>query len=1158
MAKKKSPSETVMDTLPAPASPGKTPPEHNNGTFYIAGIGASAGGLDALKQFFSHMPEGKGIAFIVLQHFDPGSKSILTNILQRTTPMKVVDMDIENRIQPNHVYVMPAHKHLTLSGKIAFLEDCKETPLHRKPIDDFFTALAQNQESCAAGIILSGAGNDGAAGIKAIKESGGITMAQDVNSAEFDGMPESAIATECVDFILPPHEMPAKLLQCIKDRRTENPEKTEAIPPKYYRSINDIIKIILMKTGHNFSHYKKNTFARRIEKRMSQNCINSITQYVSFLQQSPSEANGLFRELLITVTHFFREMENDAVIKEKVFSEIFKNKSAGDVVRIWVPGCATGEEPYSIAMLLTECMEEVHLHFKIQIFATDLNEDAIHFARAALYPQDRIDHISPERMKRFFHKKNHSFVINSQIREMVIFSCHNIIKDPPFSRMDMISCKNLLIYFDTALQDRLLPLFYHVLRPNGYLFLGKSESIRGFSRLFATIGEKNRIFKKIHSSVSLSTVTALSQEKNEPFCHKEQQHANTVEPVSMKEHMAKVLFDEFSPPCVIINEDYTILHIHGKMDGFLKLPAGEPSFNIIKMACEALRPELRVAIKQAVKQKMTIYSKPIRMNTDDSPLTINITVRPFPEAHAHSQLYIVVFHGQRPPSFSGDFPPLFSHTKETSPHIAALEKELAETKKSLCDILENLEDVNGKMKQAHEIVREKDEELRSTEEELETTKEELQSMNEELNIINAELQYKIDDLSKANSDINTLLSSTEIGTVFLDKNLCIKRFTPAAGKMMNLMESDVKRPISHLNTFLIREKLTENLEKVFKTLIPYEKEIKEPDNTWYLVRFLPYQTENNMIDGIVITIVNITKLKRAQEEIFLLEKLILSINESDSFPSAMKSVLHTVCEFTNWTLGEVWIPDKSGAYLMRSASWFPREPGLQNFDALSRKQTFEKGAGLPGRTWSTKQVEWVRDVTLDKNFARAELARSHGLKAGMAIPVLAKDVVVAVIVFFMFEACGHDEQFVKLVSSVASQLGVTFRRKQAEEELKMSNNLLRAVIEGITDAIFVKDLEGRIVLANSAVYTLLEKPLNEILGRKNDEIFSADIAEKINTEDNMVLHSGKMQRFEREIPVNGGKTKLILSIKSPYRDNSGKSIGLVDISKDITGLKKSC
>lgn len=939
----------------------------------------------------------------------------------------------------------------------------------------------------------------------------------------------------------------------------ENSEKTEAIPPKYYRSINDIIKTILMKTGHNFSHYKKSTFARRIEKRMSQNGINSITQYVSFLQQSPSEANALFRELLITVTHFFREMENDAVIKEKVFSEIFKNKSAGDVVRIWIPGCATGEEPYSIAMLLTECMEEAHQHFKIQIFANDLNEDAIHFARAALYPQDRVDHVSPERIKRFFHKKNHSFVINSQIREMVIFSCHNIINDPPFSRMDMISCKNLLIYFDTILQDRLLPLFYHALHPNGYLFLGKSESIRGFSRLFAAIDKKNSIFKKMHSSVGLSKATALSQEKSEIFCHKEQQHANAAEPVSIKEHLAKVLFDEFSPPCIIINEDYSILHIHGKIDSFLKLPAGEPSFNIIKMAREAFRPELRFAIKQAVKQKKTIYSKPIRMNTADAPRTINISVMPFPAAHAHSQLYIVVFHGQRPHGLSGDFLPLFFHTKETPPYnTGALEKELEETKKSLCDILENLEDANEKMKQAHETLREKDEELRSTKEELETTKEELQSMNEELNTINAELQHKIDDLSKANSDINSLLSSTEIGTVFLDKNLCIKRFTPAAGKMMNLLESDVKRPISHLNTFLIRERLTENLEKVFKTLIPYEKEIKEPDNTWYLVRFLPYQTENNMIDGVVITIVNITKLKRAQEEIFLLEKLILSINESDSFQSAMKSALHTVCKFTNWTIGEVWIPDESGSNLMRSASWFPLEPGLQNFDALNRKKTFARGVGLPGLAWSTKQVEWVRDVTLCKNFERMDMARSYGLKAGLAIPVLAKDVVVAVIVFFMFEACKHDEQFVKLVSSVASQLEVTFRRKQAEEKLKMSNNLLQAVIEGIPDAIFVKDIEGRIVLANSAVYTLMEKPLNEILRRKNDEIFSADIAEKINAEDDIVLHSGKMQRFEREIPVNGGKTKLVLSTKSPYRDSSGNCIGLVDISKDITGLKKSC
>ncbi|MCF6148617.1 MAG: PAS domain S-box protein [Candidatus Kuenenia sp.] len=1119
--------------------------------FYIVGIGASAGGLDAIIQFFSHMPPENGLAFIIVQHFAPGSKSILPEILQKITSMTVSEIEHGNRLQPDHVYIMPSDKHVITLNKEVFLEDFKEPPSHTKPIDNFFISLAHHQGRNTAGIILSGTGTDGAAGIKAIKEAGGLTLAQEVSSAQFDGMPKSAIATGCVDFILHPQEMPGILLKRITIPEDENTENTETIALKNTRRLKEIINILLTKTGHNFSHYKKNTVARRVEKRMSQSNIKSISKYISLLQQNPSEINALFRELLITVTCFFREMENDFVLKEKVFSEILKNKSAGDTVRIWVPGCATGEEPYSIAMLFSEYLEAIQQPLKIQIFATDINENAIRFARAALYPLDRISHVSPARLERFFHKKNHSFAINDRIREMVIFSYHNLIKDPPFSRIDLISCKNLLIYFDATLQEKLLPLFFYILRPNGFLLLGKSESIRGFTDLFATIDEKNRVFKRSDVSFPSMKTIAIHPEEEKTFLPEEKNAINNEPPINIRETLAKVLFDDFSPPCVIIDEEHHIVHLHGQLDRFLKLPEGEPNLNIIKMAHKTFRPELTVVLKNALKQKKTIRSKGVRMVTGNVHSTVNIIVRPFPEAFTPRQLYIIIFQEQGSSERNEGKTPVSSQTDGAAPRIAELEKELDSTKKSLCDLLENLEDSNEKLILTNETFREKEEELRSTKEELETTKEELQSMNEELNIINAELQHKIDDLSKANSDINTLLSSTNIGTVFLDRNLCIKRFTPPAEKMMNLIASDVNRPICHLNTFLIQEKLIEHLEKVLNTLIPYEKEITVQDNTWYLVRFLPYQTEKNIIDGVVITIVNITQLKRAREEVSLLEKLILSINESEDFNSAMKSVLHTVCEVTNWTLGEVWFPDKSNSYLVRSASWFPQEPVLQNFDVLSRKHTFERGIGLPGRAWSTKQVEWVRDVTLDKNFVRAELAETHGLKAGLAIPVLANDVVVAVINFFMSEACDQDEQFIKLISSIASQLGMTFRRKQAEESLKH----FRLLAENIPETFWIASHDfSRIVYISPAYETIWGRTCKSLYEQPKSWLDSIHPDDNERVLASLEKHIKGEKPFEEEFRIikPDGTIRTILDRAFFINDPENKFNSIVGIAQDIT------
>ncbi len=1018
---------------------------------FVVGIGASAGGLEAFKQFLSHMPPNSGMAFVLVQHLSPDYKSTLVDILKEYTAMKLFQVESGMLAEPNCVYIKPPDKEMTLSNRIFHLVESGGPYGLRHPIDFFFRSLAEDRADKAIGIVFSGTGTDGTLGLKAIKGGGGMTLVQEIKSAEFSGMPLSAIASGCIDHILPVDKMPDELVRYVKYYQQGHFQKTEFIPPKSTNDLEKIFGILRSATGHNFTHYRYSTVSRRIGKRMAVNRVETLADYVMYLQEHPPEVEALFKELTIGVTKFFRDSEVCNAFKEKVIPRLFEHRDAEFPIRVWVAGCSTGEEAYSLAMLFADHMERVERHFKIQIFATDIDSGAINFARAGLYPESIVADVPHELLKYFIFRKDNTYVVDKRIREMVVFANHNLIKDPPFSKLDIVSCRNLLIYLEPVLQRKLIPLFHYILNPEGFLILGNSETVGEFTHLFSVVDKKSKIFQrkgifpgaeaKISADQLTDNITKL--QKVEEFMKSKE--------MSIGEVTKKMLLKCYCPSCVVINEKFDIVYFQGQTVAYLEPPVGEPSLNILKMAREDLRLDLRSAIYKVVRQKTAVVHKGLRITANGKSTMINLVVRPFLETKSLLGLMLVIFEELTPP-LSSSSPAMgkkeeFGRTVETDKRIKELEDELNSTRESLRDVIEELEISNEKFKTANEMIQTVNEELQSANEELETSKEELQSMNEELVAVNSRLQNNVEELSRANNDINNMLSSADIGTIFLDRKLCIKRYTPAITRTINLIASDVGRPIHQISGKIAHEGFVEDIEKVLKTLRPFEKEVTTKENKWYLIRILPYRTESDMVDGAVITLVDITELKHAQEDIRLLQTITMAINESEDLHAALVITLRKLCEATGWVFGEIWIPDSSGSHLKRSSAWYSALDGLEKFTLASIDLVFPKGAGLPGRVWLSKQPEWVKDVTHDASFIRMQVAAEVGFKSGLAIPVLARKEVVAVMVFFLFEAREADKQLIKLISSVASQLGMVIQRKQMEEMLQKAHDELEKRVE---------------------------------------------------------------------------------------------------------------
>ncbi|MFH1301786.1 MAG: chemotaxis protein CheB [Planctomycetota bacterium] len=832
----------------------------------MVGIGASAGGLEALEKFFKAMPVDAGIGFIVVVHLDPTHGSIMPELLQKHTKMPVCQISDGMQIERDQVYVIPPNRDLNILHGMLHLSAQHLPRGANLPIDSFFRSLAQDQESNAVCIILSGTGSDGSQGVKAVKGATGMVMVQTEESAKYDGMPRSAIATGLVDYVLPPGEMPEQLV-----KYTRHATRKAALPitpaeQSIHQALQKIFIILRTRTGHDFSRYKKNTISRRIERRMSVHQIDNISDYVRYLQESQQEADALFRELLIGVTNFFRDPEAFDILQTKILPQLLAGKPDDYTVRVWVPGCASGEEAFSVAIILHECLEKIGPHFQIQIFGTDIDMDAIAVARAGRYPASIITDVGPDRIQRYFTKEEDGhYQIRKLIRDMLVFAPQNMIKDPPFTKLDLLCCRNLLIYMSTELQREIVPIFHYSLKPDGILFLGSSETIGPESDLFAPIHKKWKLFRRRSSTGSTRPVMDISP-SSESNATREPEVPDAVrraEELSALQLIETILQQSDTPPCAIINDAGNIVYIHGRTGRFLEPPAGKASVNIVEMARAGLKTDLATAIRQVATNREAAFFKGLQVDYNDGKLALNLTVKPILEQHAMHGLMMVMFEETGAPKQQHS--PKSAPGKQSTTSIEEIERELQYTRENLQTTIEEFETSNEELKSANEELQSTNEELQSTNEELETSKEELQSLNEEAATVNTELQARIDELSKITNDMKNLLDSTEIATIFLDADLQISRFTPKVTEIFPLTASDTGRPIKHLSSTLIDINIVEFGRQVLSDLIVRQVEVASDDDRCYIMRVRPYRTTTNVIAGVVITFNDITELKRAEE-----------------------------------------------------------------------------------------------------------------------------------------------------------------------------------------------------------------------------------------------------------------------------------------------------
>jgi two-component system CheB/CheR fusion protein len=872
-----SPDETVSPEQVEPLS------ELHSPEFPIVGIGASAGGLAAFEAFFSTMPADSdpGMAFVLVQHLARDHKSMLSELIRRYTRMEVFEVEDGMAIKPNCAYIIPPNRDMSLAdGKLQLFEPTLARGI-RLSIDFFFRSLAQDQHERAICIVLSGTGSDGALGVRAVKGEGGMVMVQTPESTEYDGMPRSAIATGMADFVLPPNEMPAQLLNYVAHTfgAARLPISPQAAEPA--DGLEKVFLLLRSQTGHDFSQYKRNTIIRRVERRMAVHQINRLEDYIRYLQLTPGEVDALFHALLIGVTHFFRDPEIFEEVQKQVIPQLFAGRAAGTVIRVWVPGCSTGEEAYSIAMLLRERLEELKEHFKVQIFATDIDREAIDQARAGVYPASIIADVSPERLAHFFSEERpegSTYRIQKTIRDMLIFSEHDLIKDPPFSKLDLISCRNLLIYIGAELQKRLTTLFHYALNSGGMLLLGSSERLGDLADLFATIDRKANIYQRKADDVGprrVGIARLLAHPPADGIARRDGSGALSDNKLPLREMAERTLLEHYSPVGALVSERGDILYLLGRTGKYLELTPGEVSMNIFRMAREGLRGDLTIALHRAVSLGQPTRHPGLRIRNDGSFTTANLTVLPVasdPEGTIPRGLFLVILEEvlAADPKVSAEAAvdsaeDAAALSPNLDAYIVKLKQELRTKEEYLQTTIEELDTSNEELRSAHEEMQSVNEELQSTNEELETSKEELQSTNEELAMLNGELQAKVVDLTHSNNDMKNLLSGTGIGTIFVDHLLRIRRFTPTVSALINLIEADVGRPVDQVRSNLVGyDHLAADVKEVLESLVPKELEVKTNTGEWYLLRIRPYRTLENVIEGAVITFTEISALKKAQ------------------------------------------------------------------------------------------------------------------------------------------------------------------------------------------------------------------------------------------------------------------------------------------------------
>ncbi|SFM20659.1 PAS domain S-box protein [Variovorax sp. OV329] len=1127
------------------------PPEELNGdlsdnfvpaggyqTVPVVGLGGSAGGIASLVSFFKTVPADPGLAFVVVLHLSPEHESTLPELLQRCTEMDVLQVQDTLRIEPNRVYVIPPRKSLRMvDGHVQLAEPQSDRGRH-VAVDLFFRTLADTHGPHSAAVVLSGADGDGAIGIKRIKERGGLTVAQDPDEAEHGGMPRSAISTGMVDWVLPVGEIAAKLLEyyrlepLVRLPPVIGPQPTHAARPPGSAdeaALRDVLSFLRTRTGRDFSYYKRATILRRIGRRMQVNGIDDLQSYLTCLRTRAGESGALLQDLLISVTNFFRDSECFAALEQQI-PMLFANKGPNDALRVWVAACATGEEAYSIAILLSEHARTLESPPLIQIFATDLDEEAIQAAREGIYPAAIEADLSEERLRRFFIKEHRGYRVRRELREMVLFAMHDVLKDSPFSRLDLVSCRNLFIYLNREAQARVFDTFHFALLPGTRLFLGSSESVEDGSQHFGVIDKKHRIYAQrptprvglpVPSGPGTLAMALEAQQaaRDGPVVagNAFEQSTNSISRVvrtgeprqtSWSELHLRLL-EHLAPPSILVDSEYEIVHLSPSAGRFLQYSGGEPSRNLLRAVNPSLRIELRAALYQAAQTKSD--SEVLDVGVDINGESLSISIRVTPASDLGADMYLVVLQANAPALPLGP-PEGAAPRPEPDPVARHLDRELERLKSHLRDTVEQYEASTEELKASNEELQAMNEELRSATEELETSREELQSINEELTTVNHELKSKVDELGHANSDMHNLMDATAIATVFLDRELRITRFTPSAVTLFNLIPTDVGRPLTDLTTQLHYSELGEDAQRVLERLVPIEREVGQADGSWYLARLLPYRTIEDRIAGVVLSFVNITERKQAEEMRLWLSAVVNSTTDAIVSFSLERTIL----------------------------SW---NGGAERVFGYTAEEAIGQPVAMLSADGESEDTMFLATLTAALPLEHFETVRRR--KDGAEIQV-------SLTVSPIRDDSGN------VVAGTAIARDIT-EAKRIEAALRDSREQLRMVIENASEfAIFSTDLERRVTVWNAGAQRLLGFTEDEVLGQPADIIFTDEdrAAKAPQRESEQALREGRAgdDRFHRR---KDGSLFWASGVMMQMRDADDRAVGFVKILRDQSAAREA-
>ncbi|WP_061503806.1 CheR family methyltransferase [Ramlibacter tataouinensis] len=1094
----------------------------------LVGLGGSAGGISALTTFFRALPPDPGLAFAVVLHLSPEHESTLAELLQRSTRMPVVQVTAPVTIEKNTVYVIPPRHALKVADGRLELEAMPGDRRRHFTVDLFFRTLADTHGPHAAAVVLSGADSDGAIGIKRIKERGGLTIAQDPGEAEHTGMPRASIATGMVDWVLPTAEIPQRVLDYFKlEVKLQLPpeeERTAAQPTQAQAqaveeaSLRDVLGFLRTRTGRDFSNYKRATIVRRIARRMQVNGLHDLHAYLNCLRTRPGESGALLQDLLISVTNFFRDADCFEALEREI-PALLADKGPNEVVRVWVPACATGEEAYSVAMLLAEHAQAIDAPPLVQVFATDLDDAAVQFAREGVYPTAIAADVSEERLKRFFIEEHRGWRVRRELREMVLFATHDVLKDSPFSRQDLISCRNLLIYLNRDAQARVLDTFHFALRPGARLFLGSSESVEEGNDLFGVVDKKHRIYQQrpgprtgLPMPVGRGALTRMMDARNasgeasavagNAFPGVGAVQASQDSRPSWGEIHLRLL-EQLGPPSILVDSEYDIVHLSPTAGRFLQFAGGEPSRNLLRAVNPSVRIELRAALYRAAQNQQVaeLPGVPVEFNGE----RVSLTIRVLPSREVGSDLFLVVLQAMAPEATPNEGPQ--PQRVQDDAVARQLDRELETLKSHLRDTVEQYEASTEELKASNEELQAMNEELRSASEELETSREELQSINEELTTVNQELKNNIDELGHANSDMQNLMDATAIATVFLDRELCITRFTPAAVSLFNLIATDIGRPLTDLKSRLRYPELGADAARVLEKLVPVEREVGSHYGNWYMARLLPYRTLEDRIAGVVLSFINVTERKQAEEMRLWLSAVVTASTDaiiSFSLDGTIRS----------------WNP---GA--QRIFGYTPAEAVGQPLSILT-----PDGESDPGRL-----------------LARIALAEPIDSHETVRLRKDGSELQVALTVSPIRDESGH----VMAGTVIARDITAA---KRAEEAMRQSEERMRLVMDNAIEfAILSMDLQRRMTMWNAGAERLLGYAGEEIIGQAADIIFTPEDREQNipQKEVSTALAEGRASDDRYHLRKDGSRF-WSSGVVMLMRDGKGEAVGFVKILRDQT------